>query len=388
MVTLLSRIFIKNPESMTLPDRREAYGVLCGALGIFLNVLLFAGKFLAGTISGSIAITADAFNNLSDAGSSLVTMVGFRLAGQKPDSEHPFGHGRMEYISGFVVAIAILMMAFELLKSSVGKIVHPQSITSDALIIAILAASIFVKLYMVTYNRRFGRKLESAAMRATAADSMSDSIATTAVLAATLVSKYTGLNIDGWVGVLVGAFVLWTGIKAARDTISPLLGQPPSREFVAQVVRIVNSHDNIAGVHDLIVHDYGPGRVMVSLHAEVPADGDILELHDTIDHIENEISEKLNCQAVIHMDPIVTDDVHVGEVRGEILKIVKSVDSQLTMHDFRMIEGPTHTNVVFDVVVPMGYHMTGQEVMKTIQKKIHDWNNTYNAVIHIDESYI
>ena len=293
MVTLLAKIFIQEKNDQA--KIREEYGVLCGVVGILFNVLLFAGKFLAGTISHSIAITADAVNNLSDAGSSIVTLAGFKLAGTKPDTEHPFGHGRIEYISGLVVAAAILLMAYELIRDSVGKIVHPEETEFSGLIVVILVLSILVKLYMYFYNHRIGKKLDSAAMQATAIDSLSDTCATTAVLAATLIGHFTGLHIDGWCGVLVGVFILYAGISAAKETLNPLLGQPPAEEFVMQIDRIVMSHPEICGIHDLIVHDYGPGRKMVTLHAEVPADGDILEVHDVIDNVENELREKLGC---------------------------------------------------------------------------------------------
>ena len=313
MISLLARLFIKPDPAREEPETRRAYGVLCGIVGICLNVLLFAGKFLAGTLSGSIAITADAFNNLSDAGSSFVTLVGFQLAGQKPDSEHPFGHGRMEYVSGLAVSVLILLMGLELGKTSIEKILHPEPVDSSPLIFAILCASILVKLYMFLYNRRLGKKLASPAMEATAMDSLSDSVATAAVLIATLVGRFTGLEIDGWCGVLVAAFILWSGINAVRDTLDPLLGTPPTHEFVQRIRDLVMAHSTILGIHDLIVHDYGPGRVMISLHAEVPANEDVLALHDEIDNVEKELREKLGCDAVIHMDPVVTDD----GVRGD-----------------------------------------------------------------------
>ena len=322
MISLLARLFIKPDPAREEPETRRAYGVLCGIVGICLNVLLFAGKFLAGTLSGSIAITADAFNNLSDAGSSFVTLVGFQLAGQKPDSEHPFGHGRMEYVSGLAVSVLILLMGLELGKTSIEKILHPEPVDSSPLIFAILCASILVKLYMFLYNRRLGKKLASPAMEATAMDSLSDSVATAAVLIATLVGRFTGLEIDGWCGVLVAAFILWSGINAVRDTLDPLLGTPPTHEFVQRIRDLVMAHSTILGIHDLIVHDYGPGRVMISLHAEVPANEDVLALHDEIDNVEKELREKLGCDAVIHMDPVVTDDGVTEETRRRVQTLV------------------------------------------------------------------
>ena len=298
MISLLAKKFIKNREDVTSPAVRQAYGMLCGIVGIGFNVLLFALKLIAGTLSGSIAITADAFNNLSDAGASIVTLLGFKLAGQKPDPEHPFGHGRLEYISGLIVSMVILLMGIELAKSAVEKILHPEAVEFTLLTGGILLASILVKLYMYLYNRAVGKKIGSAAMEATAMDSLSDCAATAAVLAATLIGHFTSLQIDGWCGIVVAALVLWAGIQAARDTISPLLGQPPAPEFVQRIEEIVLSSPVVQGIHDLIVHDYGPGRVMISLHAEVPAHGDIMALHDEIEHgtIQGLIVRPMNLQ--------------------------------------------------------------------------------------------
>ncbi len=297
MITLLSHLFIKDHKNYTSPRVRQAYGMLCGAVGIGLNILLFLGKWLAGTLSGSIAITADAFNNLSDAGSSVITLIGFKLSGQKPDPEHPFGHGRMEYISGLFVSVAILIMGFELIKSSIEKLLHPEPIESSPVVMGILAASILVKVYMFYYNHSLSKKLQSAAMNATAMDSLSDTVSTTLVLAATLISHFTGLLLDGWFGVMVGVFIFYTGINTMKDTIDPLLGQKPNEELVSEIEQLVTSHPVVYGIHDLIVHDYGPGRLMISLHAEVSSDGNILEIHDEIDNIENELQEKLHCAA-------------------------------------------------------------------------------------------
>lgn len=334
MITLLSNLFIKNKSEMKNPTVRQAYGMLCGGVGIFLNLMLFAGKFLAGLLSSSIAITADAFNNLSDAGSSIITLLGFKIAGQKPDPEHPFGHGRVEYISGLGVSVLILLMGIELVKGSVSKIIHPEELTFSPVIIVILLASILVKCYMFYYNRTLGKELDSAAMSATAMDSISDCLATTVVLIATLVGHFTSITIDGWCGLLVGLFICRAGIMAAKETIGPLLGQPPSPEFVEQVSNIVMSYEEVIGLHDLIVHDYGPGRVLISLHAEVPADGDILTLHDVIDTIEQELKTTLNCHAVIHMDPVQVGDEETDRLKAMVKDIIAQIDSSLTIHDF------------------------------------------------------
>ena len=387
MISLLAKKFIKNREDVTSPAVRQAYGMLCGIVGIGFNVLLFALKLIAGTLSGSIAITADAFNNLSDAGASIVTLLGFKLAGQKPDPEHPFGHGRLEYISGLIVSMVILLMGIELAKSAVEKILHPEAVEFTLLTGGILLASILVKLYMYLYNRAVGKKIGSAAMEATAMDSLSDCAATAAVLAATLIGHFTSLQIDGWCGIVVAALVLWAGIQAARDTISPLLGQPPAPEFVQRIEEIVLSSPVVQGIHDLIVHDYGPGRVMISLHAEVPAHGDIMALHDEIDNIEQRLRRELGCAATIHMDPIVTDDKLTAETRERVAQLVRGIDEHITIHDFRMVTGPTHTNVIFDAVVPFKFRLSDHEVEQEIQAAVKRLDSSYFAVVQIDRDY-
>ena len=387
MISLLAKLLIKDYKNVTDVKVREAYGVLCGGMGIALNILLFLGKFLAGTISGSIAITADAFNNLSDAGSSFITLIGFKLGSQKPDPEHPFGHGRMEYLSGLAVAVLIIVMAVELFKSSFDKILHPEVLECSAVIVLILLASIAVKIYMAIYNHNVGKKIQSAAMGATAKDSMSDTIATTVVLISTIVGAIWGIPIDGYCGVLLSILIFMAGIGAIKDTVGPLLGTAPDKEFVEKIEEIVMAHDIVKGMHDLVVHDYGPGRVMISLHAEVPHTEDILVIHDEIDNIEEELGDKLNCEAVIHMDPIIMDDEKVNEVKEYVGNIVCQVGEELNFHDFRMVSGNSHTNLIFDVVVPFKYRMSDEVIKKAIQEAI--WVNypRYNAVIHIDHTY-
>lgn len=388
MITFLASLFIKDSKNYKKPSVRQAYGVLSGAVGIGLNILLFFGKWLAGTISGSIAITADAFNNLSDAGSSIITLIGFRLSGQEPDPEHPFGHGRMEYISGLLVSVAILVMGFELIWSSIGKLRSPEPIESSALVFGILIASILVKLYMFFYNHSLSKKIESAAMKATSVDSLSDTVATTLVLIATLISKYTGLLLDGWFGILVGLFILYTGGSTLKETIDLLLGQPPKQEFIDEVKEIVLGHSMVHGVHDLIVHDYGPGRVMISLHAEVDVNGDIQDIHEQIDHIEHELQEKLHCSATIHMDPIVTDDKEVLAMKAKVEEMVHFLDESFSMHDFRMVKGSTRTNLIFDVEVPRKTSYTDNEIVNWLKERIHELpGSKYFAVIQIDHEY-
>lgn len=366
---------------------RNIYGSLCGIVGIILNILLFAGKYFAGVISGSIAITADAFNNLSDAGSSFITLVGFRFAGKKPDSDHPFGHGRFEYISGFIVSMAILFMGFELARSSVSKIINPVNVDTGTLSMVILMVSVMVKLYMVIYNRNIGIKIKSSAMKATAMDSLSDAIATTFVLISMIVMRCTDVNVDGYMGVIVSVFIFIAGYRAAKDTIDPLLGKNPDPEFVAQVKEIVMSHETVIGLHDMVVHDYGPGRVMVSLHAEVPGDGDIFELHDAIDHIERELMDRLGCEAVIHMDPIETDNEIVNQLKLKIEASVRLLIEGASIHDFRMVQGPTHTNVIFDVLVPYSARESDEELKQKVYKMVQIIDSTYYAVVNIDRAY-
>lgn len=388
MVTLLAKRFIPNYENIKSPDVRHSYGMLCGIVGILLNILLFTGKFSAGLFSHSIAITADALNNLSDAGSSFITLAGFKLASQKPDPDHPYGHGRMEYLSGLFVSLLILLMAVELLKTSVDKILHPQDTLINPLVITILVVSILVKLYMSYYNQTIGKKIDSAALLATATDSRGDCISTLLVLISSLISLFTGIQIDGWCGLLVGIFILYSGFTAAKDTINPLLGQAPDKEYVEEIERIVTSHDLILGIHDMMVHDYGPGRVVVSLHAEVPANGDILEMHDLIDHIEHDLADSCHCEAVIHMDPIAVNDPEVDSLKKLVDSVITDIDPGLRFHDFRIVKGPTHTNLIFDVLVPYQFGIEDSELIFLIDEGIKKMNPSYFTVIKIDHTYI
>lgn len=388
MFGLLSKIFIKNRDDLENPAVRRAYGILSGALGIVLNILLFVGKLMAGLISGSVAIVADALNNLSDAGSSVITLIGFRIAGQKPDKGHPFGHGRIEYISGLIVSMLIILMGFELGKSSVEKIISPSGTEFSPVAAIILAVSVLVKLYMCYYNGRVGKKISSPAMKATATDSLSDCISTTVVLICMFITKFTGFDLDGICGAAVALFIFISGLRAAKDTIDPLLGVPPTEEFVDEIGETVMSHKGILGFHDLIVHDYGPGRRMISLHAEVPADEDLLKTHDTIDNIEKELSEKLGCDAVIHMDPIETDDKITMEAREKIAELVKIIDERVTIHDFRMVTGPTHTNVIFDIVVPYDVKRTEEEIRRDVERMVKTLDENYYAVVCVDKSFV
>ena len=387
MINLLVKTFVKDAGNVQDPQVRQRYGTLSGAVGIFLNLLLSAGKMIAGLITGSIAITADAFNNLTDAGSSVVTLVGFRMAGKQADDDHPFGHGRIEYLSGLAVSVVILLVGLELAKSSVEKIIHPEPVEFSWLSAGILIAAICVKLWMSYFNRSLSRRIGSAAMAATATDSLSDAVATSAVLLSAIIGKFTGVNIDAWAGILVALFILRAGWGAAKDTLNPLLGQSPDPELVRDIERTVLAHPQVVGIHDIIIHDYGPGRSMMSLHAEVPAGSDIMEVHDEIDAIERELKAKYHIDASIHMDPIVTGDETISKARKMVSELVREVDPAMTIHDFRMTSGPRHRNLIFDVVVPYSVKSTDDEVRREIERKIRSADPNSFAVIQIERAY-
>ncbi len=390
MVSILAKFWIKDYRNMADVKVRQAYGMLCGAVGIVLNVFLFLMKFIAGQLSGSIAITADAFNNLSDAGSSIITLVGFRMAGQKPDHDHPFGHGRIEYIAGLLVSVVILLMGAELFQSSLHKILNPAAIDASPLVLMILAVSICVKWYMFLYNSQISKRIDSAAMMATAKDSISDSLSTLVVLVTTLLAFLTDIQIDGWCGILVALFVIWTGVGAMKDTVSPLLGQPPEPGFVKKVEEIITEYggQGVLGIHDLVVHNYGPGRVMLSVHVEVPSDGDILVLHELIDLIEHRLASELNCSAVIHMDPVCVNDERTNRLKGKVAEIIEEMEGNVTFHDFRVVPGAAQIKLIFDVEVPFDYVMSDGQVMEYLQNKIREMDEKYFAVIEVDKAYV
>ncbi len=349
---------------------------------------MFAGKFIAGTIAKSVSITADAFNNLSDAASSIITLLGFRLAGKKPDLNHPFGHGRIEYLSGLAVSALILVMGFELLKSSVIKVFNPEPIVPSLLAGGIMVAAILIKVYMAIYNKGVGKKIDSAAMAAVAADSLSDTISTFVVLLSMIVYKLFDINIDAYAGILVAVLILKTGIESVRDTVAPLLGQAPEPELVKQIEDIVMSQEHVVGIHDFIIHDYGPGRLFVSLHAEVPGDLDIFILHDEIDNAEFELRREIGCEPTIHMDPVVVNDERVTAMKEKIKGIIKEYDEVLSFHDFRMVPGETHTNLLFDVVVPAKYGKTNEVVNAELKELVESRCEGCFAVMHVEQSYI
>ena len=388
MITLLARLFIRDRDKVADAGVRRAYGMLCSLTGIGLNILLFLGKYLAGRLSGSIAMTADAFNNLSDAGSSVITLLGFRMAAKKPDPGHPFGHGRIEYLSGVAVSLIIIVVGVQLGLESIDKIMSPEPVDAGLVPMLVLVASICVKGYMFAYNRGIGRKINSPGMSATAMDSLSDSIATSVVLISMLLARFADVNVDGWGGAAVAVFIIFSGFKAAKETLSPLLGNPPDPQLVRDITDIVMSHPEVLNVHDLIVHDYGPGRLMISLHAEVPGDGDIYALHDAIDTAEYELQQKLGCSAVIHMDPVSPDGTKTAHMREELAEAAKALDPRLTIHDFRIVDGPTHTNVIFDAVLPNDSSVTEDDAKAQLETIVHSlWQNSHPKV-HIDRPFV
>jgi cation diffusion facilitator family transporter len=387
MISVLSRIFIKNRSNIKDPKVRSAYGILCGIVGIILNLILCALKLFVSYLTGSVSVAADAFNNLGDAGSSVITLIGFKLASQKPDPSHPFGHGRIEYLSALIVSMLIVLMGFELGKSSFNKIISGGETTFSTVAIIILSLSILVKLYIFLYNRTIGKRINSSAMIATSTDSLSDCISTSVVLVCTILSKFSTFNFDGWCGLAVSVFILISGIKAVKETMDPLLGTPPDSDFVTEIESIVMSYPEITGIHDLIVHNYGPGRVMISLHAEVSQSIDILVAHDIIDNAEVDLRTRLNCSAVIHLDPVSTEDERVNEVKYKVAELAKALDPAVTIHDFRMVFGDTHTNLIFDMVVPYNIKRNDEDIKDEMSRLVKIIDNSFMTVISIDHDY-
>ena len=386
MIQALIRACLRGRDPQA-PDTRRLCGTVAGGMGIALNALLALAKFIAGAAASSVAMVADAVNNLSDAASSVVTLVGFRLAGQEADADHPFGHGRIEYVTGLIVSLAILLMGVEVGRSAQDSLLHPAPAQASPLSLAVLAAAILVKLWMFLFNRGLGRAIGSAAMEATAADSLSDMASTGVVLLSALAGPLVDLPIDALAGLVVAVLILRTGWEAARSTLDPLLGRPMDPALAADIDALVLGHGQILGIHDLVYHDYGPGRAMMSFHAEVPADGDMLELHDLIDHIERELKAKHHIETVIHMDPVVNDE-RTSALREQVSELARKIDPALTIHDFRITPGPHHTNLIFDVVVPYGFHLTDSQVCVRLEQEIRALSDRWFPVIQVDHSYV
>ena len=367
MSALLIRLFIKDRDNVKDKNVRKKYGYLGSCTGIVLNIMLFLGKLIAGFVSGAVSVMADAFNNLSDAGSSIMSLVGFKMAAKAADEDHPFGHGRMEYISGLVISFAHDKLAFSVMT------------------FVILACSVAVKLWMWYFYRKLGKKINSTSLFASAADSLSDCAATGAVMLAMVFSAFTGINIDGYMGVLVALFIFRSGFMTCKDSVSPLLGSKPDKEFVQDIVDTATSFPEIIGIHDLLIHDYGVGNTVISFHAEVPCEMDFMAAHELIDDLEDSMKEKYHCAVSIHMDPVADHDEQTIETKKIVTDVVKSIDQCLSIHDFRMTKGENRENLIFDVVVPFGFRLSDSEVKEKISKRLTEFDGRYNAVINVDK---
>lgn len=389
MTKILLKKFVKDYENTKDITVRENYGSFAGIVGIAVNVFLAVFKFIAAAVSGfAISVIADALNNLFDAVSSVVTFIGFKLSNKEEDEDHPFGHGRIEYVSGMIVSFIIIMVGFELLSESVSKIFNPADTSYSIISVVIMVAAVFIKIWLGFFNRSLGKRINSATLEATAMDSFCDVAATCAVLIGLITGLCFNVNIEGYTGTIVAAFIIYTGITAVRDTLSPLLGEAPDKEYVEGIEKTVMAHDEVIGIHDLIVHDYGPGRKIVSLHAEVSSDGDILEIHDAIDLIEMELKQKFHCIATIHMDPVDVNCEATKELKLQIKEILNSIDSRLSFHDFRIVSGPTHTNLIFDVVIPFEMKILPEKLKEEIRKKVTELNENYFCVIETERKFV
>ena len=388
MTELLVKLFIKNADQTSSPKVRERYGMLSSWVAIACNLLLFAVKFILGFLSNSIAITGDAFNNLSDVGSGVVTFIGFKAAAAPADEDHPFGHGRIEYISGLVITFFVLLVGFDVVKSAIEKIIHPEPVEFRWFVIVGLLLSILVKLWMGAFNRKLGRKIDSGTLRAAAQDSLNDCISTGATTLGIIIARFLAFSIDGFLGLMVGGFILYSGYGLARDTISPLLGQKPDPELVNQLYDIILSYPEITGVHDLVLHDYGPGRMMGSAHVEVSRTLDVMQAHDMIDNAEKHVQSVLHMPFVLHYDPIADDCEETQRMRKKVEEIVRQVNKEMTIHDFRMVPGPTHTNLIFDVVIPSGETRKNRDLKKEIDGRLQQEDQTYFTVVTFDRNYL
>ncbi|MBQ4515251.1 MAG: cation transporter [Clostridia bacterium] len=388
MIKFLIKRFVPDFLQVTKKEVRERYGVLAGILGIICNIFLFLVKLIIGFLMNSIAIISDAFNNLSDMGSSVVTIIGLKMSNMHADKEHPFGHGRIEYISSLIVSFIIMLVGFELLKSSVGKIINPEKPELNLILIIILCLSVLVKVWMFSYNRYIGKQINSGVIKASATDSLNDVISTGAVIISAIISGFVSFPIDAIAGSAVSVLVMYSGFSIAKETISILLGNPPDPELVAEINERILSQNGIVGTHDLIVHDYGPGRVMASVHAEVPDDIDIVKIHEIIDLAEKGIARDLGVHIVIHMDPITVNCERTDAIKSMLVDLVKGIDARYNIHDFRMTDGESNINLIFDLEVPCGYsHQQKDEIVKTIRKKLSELDTRYKAVIEVDDVF-
>jgi cation diffusion facilitator family transporter len=388
MTNLLIKLFVKDNQNISDFRVRERYGKFAGMVGIASNLLLFLIKITVGMLFHSIAIIADAINNLSDSGSSLITLIGFKISGKPADAKHPYGHARMEYISGLIVSFIILVLGLQLIKSSVDKIIHPQAAQFSMISIGVLVVAILIKLWQCKFYREIGRIIDSTTLIATSTDSRNDILATAAVLVAAIVTRLTGFNLDGYMGVTVAVFILVTGVKLVMDTTSPLLGTAPTKELVDSIYKKILSYDNVIGLHDLVVHSYGVNQCFASVHCEVPAGQDIMVSHDIIDNIERDFLKDQGIHLVIHLDPIVTDDAKTNELKAVVKNLIERISPEISMHDFRVVWGLSHSNLIFDVVVPFDFRWSDDELIKLIEDGIYMIDTTYRLVITIDHNYV
>jgi len=388
MINFIIKRFIKDYENVRDPSVREAYGKLGSVVGIVSNVVLSLCKIAVGSIFGSISITADGVNNLSDAGSSAITFIGFKMSGKPADKDHPFGHARIEYLTGLAVGVIILLLGTELVKSSFEKIINPRTSIFSWVMAGVLALSIVVKLWLSFFDSRIAEKISSSTMKAAAMDSRNDVIATAAVLVSIFVAKFTGIEIDGYMGVIVALFILYSGYSILKDILNPLLGEMPDPDFVEKIESKILSYEGVLNIHDLVIHNYGPNRYFATVHAEVDAKEDILKSHDMIDNIERDFARELDINLVIHLDPVITDDDKINQLKSMTEKIIKDIDGILTIHDFRVVEGETHTNLIFDVLVPAGYETKSSELVRKIEKSIKSVNENYYVVVTVDKNYV
>lgn len=383
----LIKHFVKNGDSTDNARVRESYGRLSGIVGIACNMLLSAAKLAAGLIFGSVSVTADAANNLTDAMSSLVTLIGFKLSGKPADKEHPYGHERIEYVAGLIVSFLILFIGVELVKMSFGKIVSGEEATTGALALATLAGSVCVKLWLFAFNRKIGRKIDSAVIHATAQDSLNDAITTSVVLISALISHFSGFNLDGYAGAAVAVYIIFSGIGLIKDTADPLLGTAPTFEFTEKIRKKITEYDGVDGIHDLIIHNYGPNRCFASVHLEVSARQDILVSHDIADNIERDFKRDMGIDLVVHLDPIVKDDDDVNRAKAMVAEILEDIDPIITYHDFRMVKGATHSNLIFDICVPVDYAVSDDELTDKITAAVHARERAYECVITVDKNF-
>ena len=389
MTEILSRLLVKNHQDVQNPAVRTAYGTMVSITGIVLNLILFVSKFVVGSLFGAISIVGDAVNNLSDAGTQIISLISFRIAAKPADREHPFGHARIEYVTSMIVSFLVMLVGFELLKSSISQIFSPERPDSSPIAIIVLIGSMLCKLWLGLFNRTIGKRIDSSVMRATAADSLSDVFATGAVLVATVLPMiFTDMkwNPDAYMGVIVAALIMVAGFRILNEAKNAILGEAPSEEIVKQITDVVDKYEGALGIHDMVVHNYGPGRIIASLHIEVDGSVDVFETHDMIDTIEKELREACGIEATIHMDPIVTDDEQVNELRAKTAEAVKKIHPLMQIHDFRFVAGATHTNLIFDVVVPFEAKMSDAEVKTAVAERVQEIDPTYCVVLNIDHA--